>query len=61
MLDGLSLDTHFGNMVALLVCAVAISIVLFKFYKEGIYSRAGLIAGQVGLWGAVAFMFFTLN
>jgi len=61
MPEGLSLETHTGNMIALLCGAIAISFVLFKFYKEGVYSKTGLIVGQLGLWIVVSFMLYTLN
>ncbi len=57
----IALDTHFGNMIALLFGAIAISFILFKFYKEGVYSKNGMIAGQVGLWIVTLFMLYTIN
>lgn len=61
MPEGLSLETHVGNSIALLCAAIAISFVLFRFYKEGAYTRTGLIVGQLGLWLATVFMLYTLN
>jgi low temperature requirement protein LtrA len=57
----LALETHLGNTIALLFGAVAISFILYKFYKEGVYSKTGMIAGQVGLWFVTLFMLYTIN
>ncbi len=57
----MELETHTGNMIALLFGAVAISFILYKFYREGVYSFTGMVVGQAGLWIVTVFMLWTIN
>jgi len=56
-----ALSDHTGNLIALLFGALAISFILVKFYREGVYSKTGMIVGQIGLWFVTIFMFWTIN
>lgn len=57
----IALADHMGNSIALLFGAIAISFILYKFYREGVYTMTGMVVGQVGLWIITIFMLYTLN
>ncbi|MDV7340624.1 hypothetical protein RYZ26_13540 [Terasakiella sp. A23] len=55
------METHLENSIAIVICAIAISVALYQLYANQLYSKTGMILAQAGLWIVAVFMLTTLN
>ncbi|WP_417691402.1 hypothetical protein [Pseudidiomarina sp.] len=55
------METHLGNMLVLIGAAIILTFMIYRFYRNGVYTRAGMIIGWIGLWIPTLFMLYYLS
>jgi len=55
------METHLENWITVLFAAIVLTFMIWKFYRNGAYSKTGMYVGWIGLWVPALFMLFYLS